>query len=315
MDEQATIFDLLPEIAVSTAPVTEPAIATSNQPAVNPSPVVKWAGGKAQLLPELTKRLPVNFNRYGELFFGGGALFWALAPHKTALINDINGELMNLYWAIANNLEELIDILENRFEPKKSSKDFYYKVRDWDRSPQFSNLKTDFARVPPTKRAARFLFLNKTCFNGLHRVNRKGQFNTPWGKYQNPTIFRREQLVACREALAGVAMHNNSYRSFSADFDKGDFVYLDPPYIPLSETANFTSYTDRVWDEPAHAELAGFCRCLDRRGVKFMLSNSDTPMTRELYQGFKIEVVLARRNVAAKSGSRDPVKEVVVRNY
>jgi len=262
-------------------------------------PPAKWAGGKTQLLSQLRPLFPKRFDLYLEPFVGGGAVFFDLQPDRAVLI-DSNFELINFYQVVKNNLDELLQDLEQH----KNEKDYYYKVRSLD--PE---------QMASIERASRFLFLNKTCFNGLWRVNKKGKFNVPFGRYKSPN-FRDEKNLR----LVNIALQNAEIRcdDFSVVLEyatPGSFVYLDPPYHPLSETANFTSYTKDSFGEEDQRRLAKVFRELDAKHCNVMLSNSDTDFIRGLYKGYDVKVVYAKRAINSKGTKRGPIKELVVRNY
>ncbi len=266
-------------------------------------PFLKWVGGKTQLLPELMSRVPEFSGTYFEPFLGGGALLFMLQP-KRAYVTDVNEELVNCYEVVQQQLEALCkDLKQHRYE-----KDYYYAMRDVDRAPEFKA----WTRV---QRASRLIYLNKTCFNGLYRVNSKGHFNVPFGKYTNPTILDAENLAACSKALADVTVGAESFLEAEKRMGKGDFVYFDPPYVPLSTTAYFTSYNVNGFDAEMQRELCELCRRLDTRGVKFMLSNSSAPFVLELYKEFKVERVRANRAINSKGEKRGKVDEVIVQNF
>lgn len=266
-------------------------------------PFLKWAGGKTQLLPHLTHRVPNSFGRYLEPFIGGGALFFSLQP-RLAMLADCNQELINCYQVVQGEVESLIEELKSyRYE-----KEMYYSVRELDRG-------ADFGKLSRVKRAARLIYLNKTCFNGLYRVNSKGQFNVPFGSYSDPTILDAENLRACSKALKGAVIQSGNFEQVLEIAEKGDFVYFDPPYAPLSETADFTAYSKEGFDDAAQEMLLLVCLQLNQRGVKWMVSNSNTPIIRELYRGFTIEAVGASRAINSKASKRGTVVELLVRNY
>lgn len=270
-----------------------------------PGPVLKWVGGKRQLLPELLGRFPKRFGRYHEPFLGGGAIAFTVAP-RAASLADANSELINFYRQVRDNVDELI-VLAKRH---RYDRDHYYEVRSWDRVPGLSNLTE-------LQRAARFLYLNRTCFNGLYRVNGSGHFNVPFGSYRNPTIVNESRLRALSSYLRGpgVQLALSEFEESLKHPERGDFVYLDPPYDPLSPTASFTDYSRGGFDRGAQVALRDACVELDRRGVKFMLSNSSTDFILEIYSGLKVEQIGARRSVSARGSGRVPVDEVIVRNY
>lgn len=271
---------------------------------VESRPFLKWAGGKRQLLPELVSRLPEDFNCYHEPFIGGGALFLTVQP-KLGTISDINGELINCYQVVRDHPRELVEEL-TRYE---ISEEFFYQIRAADRDPEFANWS-------PLQRAARLIYLNKNCFNGLYRVNSKGLFNVPYGRYENPKLADLDNLLACSHILQGVEILRSSYLDVERRCSAGDFVYFDPPYAPINATSNFTSYSNDGFTHQNQVELAELCRRLHRNGVRFMLSNSDVPEIRKLYEPhFRVEAVLAGRAVNSVGYKRGKVSEVLVRNY
>ncbi|MGB7416719.1 MAG: DNA adenine methylase, partial [Thermosynechococcaceae cyanobacterium] len=229
-------------------------------------PFLKWAGGKKQLLPELLPRIPQTFDRYFEPFIGGGALFFALQPEQ-AILSDINPDLINVYQVIQSDVESLIqDLKQHRHE-----KDYFYKLRSVDRTKTYKSWS-------PVRKASRLIYLNKTCFNGLFRVNSKGQFNTPFGSYKNPTIVDEANLRACSTALQTTQICLRSFERIFEDAKAEDFVYFDPPYIPLSTTASFTGYSKSGFNMEMQIKLRDVCLALHKRGTKFMVSNSSAPL-------------------------------------
>ena len=264
------------------------------------APFLKWAGGKSQLLSQLSPLLPRGLSgRYHEPFVGGGAMFFALSPRR-AVLSDLNPDLVTCYQVIRTQVEALIDALgEHVYE-----KDHYYAVRS-----------QDAADLPPVARAARFIFLNRTCFNGLHRVNRKGQFNVPFGRHTNPTICDATNLRRVSAALAHTEIHCRGFKQVLDNAQAGDFVYFDPPYQPISATSSFTAYTSSAFGPAQQAELAEVFRALDARGCKVMLSNSNAQFIRALYQDFDVREVLATRAINRDASRRGPIAELVVRNY
>ncbi|MDO4910221.1 MAG: DNA adenine methylase [Corynebacterium sp.] len=270
------------------------------------SPIVKWVGGKRQLLNELLPRVPESFGTYYEPFIGGAAMLCALAPER-AVINDVNDELIGLYRLVASD----VDALVARLQIFENTEDEYYAVREWDRDQEL------WETLTPVDRAARLIFLNKTCFNGLFRVNAAGQFNVPYGRYTNPKIVNEEGLRALADYFSQntVRMTSRDYASVVADAVAGDFVYLDPPYDPVSDTSSFTGYAKNGFGKSEQRRLKETCDALDARGVKFMLSNSATPFIRELYADYNLEIIAARRAVNSVGARRGAVDEVVVRNY
>lgn len=264
------------------------------------SPIVKWAGGKTRLLDELIARVPPAFGRYYEPFAGGAALFFRLAPAR-ALLTDANAALIGMYHAVRDEVDGVIRNL--RRHQKAHGKDYYYRVRArWNRGR--------FA--PGPARAAAFIYLNKTCFNGLYRVNRDGEFNVPMGRYTDPTICDPEALRFAHSMLAGVEIRCARYEGVVATASRGDFVYFDPPYAPLTPTANFTSYTAEKFGVDDQRALARLARRLAARGCHVMLSNSDTPLVRELYDGFQIDRVRCARSINSDAAKRRGIYEVII---
>ncbi|RMH40274.1 MAG: DNA adenine methylase [Gammaproteobacteria bacterium] len=273
-------------------------------------PFLKWAGGKQQLLKQFERLFPSQFNRYIEPFLGGGAVYFYLwnrgqIQSDHSLLFDINEELINTYRVVRDQLDLLIELLEEH--ARQHCREYYYSVRALDRKPNFF--------MSDVERAARTIYLNKTCFNGLYRVNRKGEFNVPMGSYKNPQIFQEATLKAASDALQGTLLDVRDFRSVTAIARPGDFVYFDPPYVPLSATANFTSYTSSNFDQEDQHALASVFQELTERGCYCMLSNSYTPLVLELYEEFRIEVLLANRAINSKGNSRGLIREVVVLNY
>lgn len=261
---------------------------------------VKWAGGKGQLLWQLLPLLPQKrWKLYAEPFVGGGALFFHLRPPRALLI-DNNEELINFYLVVRDDLESLLLDLKRH----ENTPEYYYRIRAQD--------PRELSRVA---RASRFLYLNKTAYNGLWRVNRQGKHNVPFGRYKNPKIADAENLQLVREALGGAEIVFGDFSRVLDYAGPGDFVYLDPPYYPLSSTSRFTSYTAGAFDAAEQVRLAKVFRDLDKKGCLLMLSNSDTPAVRELYAGYDIQVVAARRSINCRAEGRGPVGELVVRNY
>lgn len=272
---------------------------------VLPRPFLKWAGGKTQLIQQYQPLFPSQFENYYEPFLGGGAVFFYLFQEHSsgfrAILSDVNEELINMYRCVQTDVEDLIKELE--LHKAKHNSEYYYQVRAQ------KNRK-------PVKKAARIIYLNKTCFNGLYRENSKGEFNVPIGRYKNPTICNAELLRADSQALQGVKLEVR-------DFDKvlkeaktdQDFVYFDPPYYPLSNTSQFTSYSRYNFNEEDQFRLRDVFAELASRGVKVMLSNSDCPFIRELYQEFPIHEVSAARSINSKGTHRGKISEVVVTSY
>ena len=266
-------------------------------------PFIKWAGGKGRLLDQLTSRLPDSYQRYFEPFVGGGALFFHLEPAQ-ATLSDTNAELINCYTVIRDNVDELILSLgQHRYE-----REYYYALRNIDRA-------SEYASWTSIERASRLIYLNKTCYNGLYRVNSHGQFNVPFGRYDDPTIVDEENLRTCSEMLQDIELVVEPFTDVLNRADKGDFIYFDPPYVPLSQTASFTSYTQEGFALRDHFTLFKVCKELDARGAFFSLTNSYTTLALDLYRSFDIEIISANRAINSKSTGRGPQREVIVRNY
>src|SRR5919106_229622 len=273
-------------------------------------PFVKWAGGKGQLIPQIIRLIPTRFARYFEPFLGGGAVFFQIASSdRNAFLSDINIELIDAYKVIKNHVEELIPALiyhENQYN--KSPKKYYYHLRD---STRVMN-KID--------KAARFIALNKTCYNGLYRVNRKGLFNVPWGKYKDPVICNSKNLRNVSLALqrSNAIIQVSDYKEvLLKNAKEGDFIYLDPPYRPSSSTAYFTRYTDAEFTDKGQRDIANIFEVLTKRKCKVMLSNSNTPLIRELYAKLAKDVreVNAIRAINCKGSGRIGHTELIIRNY
>jgi DNA adenine methylase len=265
-------------------------------------PVLKWAGGKSQLLPELLRRLPHDFGSYHEPFVGGGALFFELASQArltTAHLSDINQSLIDVYIALRESVEQVIELLKQH----KHEESYYYEIRALD---------PDKLTLP--ERAARIIYMNKTCYNGLYRENRAGQFNVPFGRYKNPTICDESNLRAVSGVLQEVEVSCRHFSSVLQFAQPGDFVYFDPPYHPLSSTSNFTSYDHNGFGTEEQTCLRDVFVELTRRDVIVILSNSDTPFIRQLYHGYSISRVYASRSVNSKADRRGKVAEIIVSN-
>jgi len=266
---------------------------------------VKWVGGKGRILAQLVPLLPpgVELMRHVEPFVGGGALFFHRQPRR-ALLCDVNPALVGTYLAIRDDVEGVIGALEGLATAHDQAA--YYAVRErYNLAP----------RVGRTERAAMFIYLNKTCFNGLHRVNRQGHFNVPAGRYKNPRILDPDCLRSASAALRTADIVEQGFDGLLAKAHPGDFVYFDPPYAPVSTTANFTSYASDGFGPDDQERLRDVFRALHRRGCKLMLSNSDVPFIRDLYAEFRIDTVAAPRAVNCNGRGRGKVSEVVVRNY
>lgn len=272
------------------------------------SPVFKWGGGKRQLLDDILPKIP-PYTRYYEPFIGGAAVLLGLKP-EYAVINDFNKELVNAYKVIRDYPEELIYLL--KLHRDKNSIEYFYEVRAWDRD------KDNYAQLSNIEKAARTIYLNRTCFNGLYRVNRQGFFNTPCGKYKKPEIVNEDRIRAIHEYLSTnrIQIRCGDYKDALKHIRAGAFVYFDPPYMPPENgDETFTQYTVDGFDEEKQRELKEICDILTQKGVKFMLSNSCCSFIKELYKDYHIEIVQARRNVSADGGKRILIDEVLVTNY
>ncbi len=270
------------------------------------TPVVKWVGGKRQILSEITKYVPETFSVYYEPFVGGGALLFELQPQR-AVVNDINCELMNIYVVIKENVEGLIADLQRH----KNEEDYFYRIRELDRNREFYSMLT------PVQRASRIIYLNKTCYNGLFRVNKSGEFNAPFGNYRKPNIVNETALRAVSAYFnsAQIGFACQDFEDALQGAEKGAFVYLDPPYDPLSATASFTGYDRGGFGREEQARLKNSCDKLNKKGISFLLSNSATDYIMDLYRDYKIEVIRARRSVNSKGERRGDVAELLVMNY
>ncbi|MCS6912804.1 MAG: DNA adenine methylase [Myxococcota bacterium] len=273
-------------------------------PCVQPAPFLKWAGGKRQLLPELLRRVPsLRSGRYFEPFVGGGALFFALQQRgllgrRGARLSDINADLINCYLMVRDQVEPLIQLLSRH----RNEETYYYAVRAQD--PR---------TLDPVQRAARLIYLNKTCFNGLFRENRHGLFNVPFGHYARPRFCDPEALRAASYALRGVAIEHSSFEEVEELAQPGDFVYFDPPYVPLSRTARFVQYSAGGFGPERQERLARCVATLAARGVSVLVSNSATPLVRGLYAGFLVEEVQANRAINSRGDRRGKVCELLIR--
>ena len=274
-------------------------------------PIMKWVGGKRELLPDLRKNIPSSFdketNTYYEPFIGGGALLFDILPHY-GVINDSNEELVNLYTVVKNDVDSLI----REVSSYPYDKDFYYSIRELDRREGFPDFLSDI------KRAARTLYLNKTCFNGLYRVNKKGQFNTPFGKYSNPTICKEQDLkdVSSYFNDNDISIMSGDFAQCAKDAQEGDFVYLDPPYVPLSKTSSFTSYTKEGFEDCDQRRIKSIIDDLSNNGVYVLMSNSSSPDVFDLYSSdYNVETVKVARKVNSKAHKRNKIDEFLIKNY
>lgn len=269
------------------------------------APFLKWVGGKRQLMSAINEHLPQKYTTYFEPFVGGGAVFFEVQPQK-AIINDSNSELINTYNVIKNYPEELIKDLKKHV----NESEYFYKIRALDRDNSFNNL-TDI------EKASRVIFLNKTCYNGLYRVNKAGEFNSPYGKYKNPNIVNEFTIRAVSKFL-----NSNNIKITNFDFEKavknarkGSFVYFDPPYDPISKSSNFTGYVQGGFNLFDQIRLRDLCDNLNDKGVKFLVSNSATQFILDQYSNYNITIVKASRAINSNASKRGEVDEVLIRNY
>ncbi|MDD7303746.1 MAG: DNA adenine methylase [Prevotellaceae bacterium] len=271
------------------------------------APILKWVGGKRQLLTTINSLLPEKITTYVEPFVGGGALLFDLQP-KRAIINDLNEDLINVYKVVKNNPEELLKLLEEHNE--KNNEEYYYKIRALDRMD-------DYDSMSDVEKASRIIYLNKTCFNGLFRVNQAGQFNSPYGRYKNPNIINKPVILAMSKYFNknDIKILNGDYKEALKNLRKGAFIYFDPPYLPISSSSSFTGYTENGFNEQNQKDLKDECDRLNNRGINFLLSNSDHPLIRDLYKDYEIITVKARRSINSKGNKRGEINEVLVRNY
>ena len=277
--------------------------------ATTPKPFVKWAGGKRQLITSLEGHLPKKFNTYFEPFLGGGALLFHLlnqSPNLKCNISDLNSDLILAYITIRDKVEQLVESLERHSGKYSADKiEYYYSVRE-------SAPKNQIEKV------SRLLFLNKTCFNGLYRVNSKGQFNVPLGRYTNPSIVNKENLISVSKILQSknIAIRCQDFEAILDEVKKDDFVYFDPPYQPVSKTANFTSYTKCEFTYDDLKRLANVCQKLDKKDCKVLLSNSNTKEVKKLFSSkWKVVEVSANRAINSNSKKRTGHTELLIKNY
>lgn len=268
--------------------------------------MLKWAGGKRKLTTQYKKRFPKKFNNYFEPFVGGGAVFFwlysrGLLEGKRVVLNDINPELVNFYTILRDQCEELIEHLGRH--AAGHGEEYYYEVR-----------AQDTETLSAVGRAARLMYLNRTCFNGLYRVNSSGQFNVPMGRYKNPTICDVDGLRAASSALAVAEITEGTYKEVAALAESGDLVYFDPPYVPLNTTSSFTSYTRENFTLQDQKELAETFRELAEREVAVRLSNSNTKVVRELYKDFRKSRIQAARAINSKATKRQKITELLISN-
>lgn len=271
-------------------------------------PLLKWAGGKRQIVPDLLEHIPTSFDRYFEPFFGGGAFYFALFEQgllKESIISDINYDLYNFYKVVKERPEDLILSLKSL--SFTNTPESYYLARE-----RFNSLNPNNDLV---EKAALLIYLNRHCFNGLYRVNAKGKFNVPFGRYTNPYLPNRDHILSISESLQDTNIMHQDFQNVEDQADSGDFVYFDPPYDPISATSNFTWYSDKEFGNDEQADLASLAKTLDRKQVYVMVSNSDTPLIRKLYSRFHISVISASRPINSKSSGRGKINELIITNY
>ena len=270
-------------------------------------PFVKWAGGKRQLLPEILTRIPKSkITAYYEPFIGGGALLFHLQPKK-AVINDFNSDLINAYKIIANEVDSLIADLSKH----QNNAEYYYKIRELDRDAEKFNFLSD------VEKASRLIYLNKTCYNGLFRVNSAGEFNSPFGSYKSPNIVNETTLRAINDYFnsSDIQFEIGDFEEALKGIKKDSFVYFDPPYDPVSTSSNFTGYTNLGFDKEEQIRLKNACDVLNKKGVKFLLSNSATDFIKDLYKDYIIDIIPAKRIINSNATLRGDIEEVLIRNY
>lgn len=271
-------------------------------------PFVKWAGGKRQIIDMLIKYAPREFNTYYEPFVGGGALFFELSPKK-GVINDSNEELINVYKCLCDEdkFKKMCSVL-NHYE-KEHNEEFYYEIRNKDRNKNTYNKLADYTK------AARTIYLNKACFNGLYRVNSKNEFNVPFGKKNKVNTYDGSNLITVSNYLTlnNIKICNEDFEKSVKTAKKGDFVYFDPPYD--SNTSTFNSYTEEGFGKEEQKRLAKVFKELDKKGVYVMLSNHNTVLVNELYKDYNIHVIEAKRNINSNGKKRGKVEEVIITNY
>lgn len=270
------------------------------------APVVKWVGGKRQLLDEIVPLLPKRITSYCEPFFGGGAVLFSIQPTK-AIVNDLNQDLIIVYEVIRDDVESLLELLKTH----ENTAEYFYAIRDMDRD------KEAYKAMSKIEKASRLIYLNKTCFNGLFRVNSLGEFNSPFGYYKNPNIVNEPILRAVSKYFnaSNITFYSEDFADTLKRVRKGSFVYLDPPYDPVSDTASFTGYNKGGFDRNEQIRLKQCCDELTQRGVKFMLSNSATEFIKDLYGEYEINIVKAKRAINADARKRGAIEEVLIRNY
>jgi DNA adenine methylase len=274
--------------------------ATSTATEQVPSPFLKWAGGKTRLISQFAPYFPEHFNRYHEPFLGGGAVFFHLQP-EDAVLSDLNGRLVECYRVIRDEPSALMEKLDEH--RRRHNHQYFYEART-----RFNQARG----MTAVDRAALFIYLNKTCFNGLYRENSRGEFNVPVGSYSDPAVYDASLILSVSRVLQGVEIRNEGFESVLARAERGDLVYFDPPYVPVSSTSSFTSYTGAGFDTSLQERLAHVLDELSRRGVYVMLSNSDAPLVRDLYAGWRVIDIRAPRSINSRGTGRGDVGEVLV---
>lgn len=269
-------------------------------------PIVKWVGGKRQLLKSIIPLIPRNYTSYCEPFLGGAAVFFSQQPN-VSVVNDANADLISMYQIIKDSPDDLIAYLKKQ----KNTSEWFYKVRALDRDP------VEYKKMSTVEKAGRLIYLNKTCYNGLFRVNAAGEFNSPFGRYKHPDFVNEIAIRAASNFLneSDCTLMSGDYSLVKKHLEKGAFVYLDPPYDPISDSAAFTGYTKNGFDRKEQERLRVFCGELDSSDIKFLLSNSKTDFILDLYRDFTVETVHATRAINSRGSGRGAVPEVLVRNY
>ena len=267
-------------------------------------PIIKWVGGKRQILLTIKENLPSEFGSYFEPFVGGGALFFNLGL-RNSVIGDNNFELINMYLVVKNNLDLLLEDLKKH----KNNEEYFYSIRNLDRD------KNAYNKLSSVEKASRFIFLNKTCFNGLYRVNSKNEFNTPFGKHDNPTYVDLANIRLASNLLNDTTILHADFEGIKGLVKPRDLVYLDPPYVPLSKTSCFTNYTAFGFDELMHIRLKNFCDYIDKLGAYFILSNSNTSFVEDIFRGYKFIQVKSNRFINANPNKRGKIKEYLIKNF
>lgn len=284
-----------------------------------PAPFLKWAGGKSQLLDELVRLVPPRFGTYYEPFLGAGALFFRLFSEGRigrAVLSDLNKDLISCYVTIRDALDEVLLRLES-LQLRACDRDFFYAQA----RPRFNSIRLETGLEVHPEKAALMIYLNKTCYNGLYRVNSSGEFNVPWGRYRSPRVYDEENLRAVSRALnsPGIEVKCCDYRQALDQASRGDFVYLDPPYHPISRTSSFTQYIQKPFGEKDQRELAGEFASLTSRGCLVLMSNSGAPFVRSLYEGLaagvRLKEVSASRSISCKGDRRNGVTELIISNF